>query len=403
MVNDQKTTDWPLVLHCVLVGVIAALHFGKLPPAMPIIREDLGLSLIAGGWAASIFSLTGVVLGLFAGALGDRIGQRIVLMLGAGALAVGSLIGGYAETESGLLFSRFLEGIGFTVATVPAAAVIAEATATKDRHRALALWGAYFPMGLFLIMIAAPFVINSVGWRPLWQGSGWLTLAWMVILWRGTAGYGASDQGRVRESFWPSIRLTLTRWAPWLLSGLFGLFAFQTVALLTWFPTFLVEERNVDLVTASLMLALLMVFNTAGNMTAGSLLSRGLELWKLYSVTGVIICLLSVAIYSPFLPDLVRLIACMAFTLIGGMLPAAIFAGAPIYAPTPAQIGTINGLIVMLLSMGQLGGPVVSAAIVEATGRWESVGWVMGAASLGIVILGLLIRGVDKKVMRENG
>jgi MFS family permease len=399
MVTDQKTTDWPLVLHCVLVGVIAALHFGKLPPAMPIIREDLGLSLIAGGWAASIFSLTGVVLGLFAGALGDRVGQRVVLMCGAGALAIGSLIGGYAETELGLLISRFIEGIGFTVATVPAASVIAEATAPKDRHRALALWGAYFPIGLFLIMIVAPYVINSVGWRPLWQGSGWLTLAWMVVLWRATAGYGVSDQGRIRESFWPSIRLTLTRWAPWLLAGLFGLFAFQTVALLTWFPTFLVEERGADLVTASLMLALLMVFNIAGNMTAGSLLSRGLPLWKLYSITGAIICLLSIIIYASVFSDLVRLIACMAFTLVGGMLPAAIFAGAPIYAPTPAQIGTINGLIVMVLSMGQLGGPVVSAAIVEITGQWESVGWVMGAACIGIVILGLLIRNVDKKLM----
>jgi MFS family permease len=399
MITDQKITDWPLVTNCVLVGVIAAIHFGKLPPALPIIRQDLGLSLIAGGWAASIFSLTGVVLGLFAGALGDRIGQRIVLMLGAGFLAAGSLTGGYAETESGLLISRFLEGVGFTLATVPAASVIAEATEKKDLHRALALWGAYFPMGLFLIMIAAPYVINSVGWRPLWQGSGLLTLAWMIVLWRATAGYGVSDQGRIRESFWLSVRSTLTRWAPWLLSGMFGLFAFQTVALLTWFPTFLVEERGMDLVTASLMLALLMLCNTAGNMTAGSLLTRGLELWKIYIVTGAIICLLSIVIYSSALPDLVRLIACMAFTLIGGMLPTAIFSGAPLYAPTPAQIGTINGLIVMVLSMGQLGGPIASAAIVEVTGRWENVGWVMGIASIGIVILGLVIRNIDKELI----
>ena len=397
MISDQKTTNWPLVLHCVLVGVIAAVHFGKLPPAMPIIRQDLGLSLIAGGWAASIFSITGIVLGLFAGALGDRLGQRVVLMWGAAALAVGSLIGGYAETESALLLSRFLEGIGFTVATVPAAAVIAEVTANKDRHRALALWGAYFPIGLFFIMIAAPFVIDAFGWRALWQGSGWLTLVWMGILWRATADYGAEDKGRSRHSVWPNIRITLTRPGPWLLSIMFGLFALQTVALLTWFPTFLVEERGTDLVTASLILAMLMLFNVAGNLTAGSLLSRGLSLWKLYSVTGAVVCFISIGIYSPVLPDSMRLVGCMAFLLIGGMLPGAIFAGAPVYSPTPAQIGTINGLIVTVLSIGQLGGPVVAAAIVELTGHWETVGWLMGASSVGISILGLLIRNVVKK------
>jgi len=397
MTPNRETTNWPLVLNCVLAGVIAAIHFGKLPPAMPIIRQDLGLSLIAGGWVASIFSVTGIVLGLFAGALGDRIGQRVVMMWGAGALAVGSLIGGYAETESALLLSRFLEGIGFTVASVPAAAIIAEVTADKDRHRALALWGAYFPIGLFFIMIAAPFVINGLGWRALWQGSGWLTLVWMGFLWRATAGYGAADKGRSRRSVWPNIQITLTRPGPWLLSGMFGLFALQSVALLTWFPTFLVEERGSDLVTASLMLALLMPFNVAGNLTAGSLLSRGLPLWKLYSITGAVICFISIGIYSPVLPDSVRLIGCMAFLLIGGMLPGAIFAGAPVYSPTPAQIGTINGLIVTVLSIGQLGGPVVSAAIVELTGRWETVGWLMGASSVGISILGLMTRSIVKK------
>jgi MFS family permease len=396
MTPNRETTDWPLVLHCVLVGVIAAVHFGKLPPAMPIIRQDLELSLIAGGWAASIFSITGVILGLFAGALGDRVGQRVVLMWGAGCLAVGSLIGGYAATESSLLLSRFLEGIGFTVATVPAAAVIAEVTAGKDRHRALALWGAYFPIGLFFIMVAAPFVIDGFGWRALWQGSGWLTLIWMGFLWHATAGYGADDKGRTRHSVWPNIRITLTRRGPWILAIMFGLFALQSVALLTWFPTFLVEERGTDLVTASLMLALLMLFNVAGNLTAGSLLSRGLSLWKLYSVTGAVICFISIGIYLPALPDSVRLAGCMAFLLIGGMLPGAIFAGAPVYSPTPAQIGTINGLIVTVLSVGQLGGPVAAAAIVELTGHWETVGWLMGASSIGIAILGLMIRNAVK-------
>lgn len=396
MTPNKTTTDWPLVLNCVLVGVIAALHFGKLPPAMPIIREDLGLSLIAGGWAASIFSITGVILGLFAGALGDRVGQRVVMVCGAGFLAVGSLVGGYAETESALLMSRFLEGIGFTVATVPAAAIIAEVTADTDRHRALALWGAYFPIGLFFIMVAAPFVVETVGWRALWQGSGWVTVAWMGQLWRATAGYGAADQGHTRQSVWPNIRITLTRKGPWILSCMFGLFALQSVALLTWFPTFLAEERGVGIVTASLLLAVLMLFNIAGNLIAGSLLSRGVPLWKLYAVCGMIICFLSIVIYSPDMSDGLRLASCMAFLLIGGFLPGAIFAGAPVYAPTAAQIGTINGLIVMVLSVGQLGGPVLAAGIVELTGHWESVGWVGGASSVGISILGILIRNVRK-------
>ena len=49
---------------CVLAGVSAALHVGKLPPALPVLREALGVSLVQAGFLLSLVQLAGMTLGL---------------------------------------------------------------------------------------------------------------------------------------------------------------------------------------------------------------------------------------------------------------------------------------------------------------------------------------------------
>src|SRR3954464_12886334 len=44
--SDQ--TRWPVVLITVAGGIVAALHVGKISPALPAIRSNLGLDLVQG-------------------------------------------------------------------------------------------------------------------------------------------------------------------------------------------------------------------------------------------------------------------------------------------------------------------------------------------------------------------
>ena len=55
-------------------GVAAAVHVGKLPPAIPVLREGLGLTLVEAGFLLSLVQFAGMTLGLLVGLAADRLG-----------------------------------------------------------------------------------------------------------------------------------------------------------------------------------------------------------------------------------------------------------------------------------------------------------------------------------------
>lgn len=48
-------------------GVVDALHVGKLPPALPVLRDVLGISLLQAGFMLSLVPLAGMTLDLLTG------------------------------------------------------------------------------------------------------------------------------------------------------------------------------------------------------------------------------------------------------------------------------------------------------------------------------------------------
>ncbi|MFI4927598.1 MAG: MFS transporter, partial [Burkholderiales bacterium] len=70
----KRRIDPALVV--VLAGISAALHVGKLPPALPVLRESLHIGLVQAGFLLSLVQLAGMTLGLAIGAAADSLGPR---------------------------------------------------------------------------------------------------------------------------------------------------------------------------------------------------------------------------------------------------------------------------------------------------------------------------------------
>ena len=66
----------------VAAGVSASLHVGKLPPAVGMLQEQLGVSLVQAGFLLSTVQVAGMVLGLAVGLMADRWGLRRTLLIG---------------------------------------------------------------------------------------------------------------------------------------------------------------------------------------------------------------------------------------------------------------------------------------------------------------------------------
>ena len=112
------TTSWGRIALLYAIGVLAAGQLGIVPPLVPALQRDLGLSLATAGMTVSIVTLVGAVLGLPAGSWCERIGHGRALAIGILIMATAAALCAAADDASTLLAARGLAGIGYLLVVV---------------------------------------------------------------------------------------------------------------------------------------------------------------------------------------------------------------------------------------------------------------------------------------------
>src|SRR6185312_9386259 len=225
----------------ILAGVSAALHVGKLPPAIPVLRDALGVTLVQAGFLLSLVQLAGMTLGLAA----DGLGLKRSMVAGLLILSAAGALGGWAHDASALLALRAIEGFGFLLATVPAPSLIRLLVAPRRLPAMLGLWGTYMPFGAAVALLLGPVFIRATSWQAWWwmlAGTSFamtLWLAWAVPADRhrhAAAGQSASSFGAMHS--WPQrLRQTLTARGPWLVAFSFAVYSGQWLAVIGFLPS----------------------------------------------------------------------------------------------------------------------------------------------------------------------
>ena len=103
-----------------VAGVATALHLGKLPPAVPVLQAELGMTLVQAGFLLALIQFAGMCLGLVIGIGADGVGLKRSMVAGLTLLSVAGVASGFTHSVGGLLALRAVEGFGFLAATVPA-------------------------------------------------------------------------------------------------------------------------------------------------------------------------------------------------------------------------------------------------------------------------------------------
>ena len=395
--TQSRQTQWPIVWVAFGAGIVAATHIGKLPPALPEIRLALDAGLVTGGWIASMISCTGFALGLVAGSLADRLGQRQVLIFGLLAMTIGSLLGAFAQSGEVMLLSRFIEGVGYTSVTITGAGMITHVTAAGDRKWALGIWSSYVPVGFSVMLIAGALVLEAWGWRTLWLISSGITVVWAGIVWKATLGWQRQSGNVAMTSMLNNVTRCLASPGALLAAGCFALYASQHISMMAWLPSYMREVYGSSTLVAAVVPAVVLMFNAIGNWFSAWAMGRGVSIWSLLAVGAIGMGLSQIGIFSAFLPDTARLGFAVLFGIFGGMVPAAALGSVAIYTPSPSQIGTMNGLMVMGTSTGMLFGPPAVAAMRAVMGNWNDVVWLMVSLATVGVILAVLSRRLERR------
>ena len=388
----MAATRWLVTGVMIASGIAASLHVGKVPPALPALRDELGLGLVPAGWVASIFNLMGAALGVASGLVADRIGARRVLAAGLVFLVAGSIWGAATDSGTALLVTRVIEGLGLLTVAISAPRIIVAATAPRDHGLALGAWSIYLPTGMAIGMLSAPLVLPGFGWRGLWLLHAGVAAAVLLIAVAATRGLSArpdAPRGVGAEA--------LRRRGPWLLAAAFACYTIQFFAVVTWLPTFLVESYGSTQEAAALAGALVVGANVPGCLAGAWLLHRGVARWKLLAAAYLTMAPCMAGVFPAFVPPEIKIAFAMVFSAVGGLLPAAILGGASVHAPSRDHVATVNGFIVQGSHAGVVAGPPVFAMLVASLGSWDR-GWILGAV-FGLAGLGVTatLRAVERR------
>jgi len=390
-------TSWTAISALLVAGVAGAGAVGKLPGTLPLLREEFGLSLVAAGWVVSMFNTLALAAAVFFGLVADRTGAMRACFLGLAGLALGGALGAVAPTTAVLLVSRFIEGAGFIALVVSVPALIASATAAEDRNVALGLWSGYMPVGFALVLLATPFAIAVVGWRGLWWGQVLAIAAVALAIWRQRDRFPLPPPRAERTI--ASITEALRHPAPWWCALAMGFYALQWTSLMVWLPTFLLDERAASSLAAAALTALVVGANGPGTMLGTWLVHRNVPRGTLISASAALMGLCGIAIFSPALADGWRYLACLGLSFLGGITPPAVFTSSQAYARSPAQIASLQGLIIQWSNAGQFVGPPAIAVMVSATGNWTASLYVLAAASLCGLAAGQLVNRYERRLL----
>jgi len=375
-------SNWTAVWVLFAGGLTAGMQLTKVPPALPAMRVELGLTLVESGFVQTMVYTIGAATAVFFGTAADRFGQRHAALAGLVLMTLGGLLGTAARGFGLLLGSRFLEGVGFVFFTVGAAPLLAAATLPKDRATAFSLWSSYMPAGGTLALLFAPAALATVGWRGLWLGVAAYTALCAALLVRFVppAPFGGGTG---------SIRLlaeSVSRPGALALCVAFICYVGQWASVMTWLPTFAVGERNAGASTAALLTAAFVAINIPGNQLGGLLLKHGASRAAVLAWGAVAMGVTSVGLLSAPAPDWLRLTCALAFSFLGGVIPAAAFSGTTVHAKSSAHIGTMNGMLMQASHLSQFVLPVSVAWVASRSGSWSaSLGLMLSLAAIGVL------------------
>jgi MFS family permease len=142
-------------------------------------RQLAGATPYKIGVALGIYGLSQGVLQMPFGTLSDRIGRKMMIVIGLVVFGIGSAVAASASTIDGMIVGRLLQGAGAIGSVV--LALVADLTAEKNRTKAMALVGMSIGFSFLVAIVTGPAVAGWIGVAGIFWLMAALALAGIAI------------------------------------------------------------------------------------------------------------------------------------------------------------------------------------------------------------------------------
>ncbi|MCQ9181394.1 MFS transporter [Streptomyces sp. IBSBF 2953] len=161
----RRPDRWLALSVLVLAVLLVAVDATVLGLATPYISEDLAPSGTQLLWIGDVYSF--VIAGLLVsmGSLGDRIGRKRILLAGATAFGLISVLNAYATTPETMIAARALLGVaGATLMPATLALIRNLFHDPRERSLAIGIWGATASAGTAVGPIVGGLLLEHFWW-----------------------------------------------------------------------------------------------------------------------------------------------------------------------------------------------------------------------------------------------
>ena len=391
---DSHSSQGPAARLVLNIGVAALCRFilntsrRFVYPFAPVLSRGLGVpltaitSLIALNWATGIIAV-------FIGPLTDRLGYRLMMIVGMTLLAVGLLVSGFLPLYAVVLVALFLAALGKAVFDPAVQAYISEHVPYRRRGLAIGLleysWAGSALLGIPVLAV----LIDRFGWRSPFFLMGVLALlgivALVVLIPRPNRDHAGQDSKINLKSAWK--RVLREKSARGALAFIF-LVSAANDSLFVVYGAWLEQSFGLSIVALGLGTSAIGLAELLGETMTATLADRiGL---KKSVVTGLAICI----IFYVILPVLSQTITMafvslfLIFTAFEFMIVASVSMATELLPETRAtMMATYLGAAGLGRVVGALiGGPVWMIGGIFATGVVSAL---ISALALGALLWGL--------------
>ncbi|MGF6952239.1 ACS family D-galactonate transporter-like MFS transporter [Neobacillus sp. B4I6] len=402
---NQKRTNvrWKISIFMWAAIAINYLDRTVLSATTPTIMKEFGLNAAQMGIVMSAFFWTYALFQIPAGWLADKVGQRFSLALSVAWWSIATALTAFSQGMKSLLIFRTLLGMGEAGAYPSSAGVTAKWFPDRERTRVSAIFDSGSKVGTAIAMPFVVWLMTAFGWKVPFIVSGLLGLVWVTIWW---AYYRDPEKhmyvnkeeltyirdGQVKkeglENAQPMKWYQLLKYRN-ILAMCVGFFMlnYAIYFFITWFPTYLVQERGFQLIKMGWVSMIPPLFGLVAELFAGwfsdRLYAKGYSLTfvrKLNLGGGM---LLATAIAFAGLVNSPALSIALLSISYGGLTTAA----CAIWS-LPGDVAPLNmtsvvgGLQNCVSNMGGILGPIVTGFIISTTHSFTPALIVSGAATL---------------------
>jgi len=154
---------WGILAILFLVRLAMPLQFQSVGAVAPLLGSNLGMSLADIGLLIGLYFTPGVALALAGGGLGQRFGDKQIVLAGLVLMAGGELAMAYLPAWTYQVAGRLVSGAGGVLLTVQMTKMVTDWFAGREIATAMAIFVNSWPVGLGLSLLILPVIGTTFG------------------------------------------------------------------------------------------------------------------------------------------------------------------------------------------------------------------------------------------------